>query len=189
MPKDQPVAIGLSNSEVVFEGMIWDVVRDTFEYNGSTLKREYVAHPGAVAIVATNPQDEVLLIKQYRHPVRSRLWEIPAGLLDVSGESNLAAAKRELMEETGYEAQDWQELTSFYTTPGGNDEMITIFWARDVVHVGHDLELEGEETDMEIRWVPLTEAVSSILAAEMKSPSALVGIMALALARNQNSNV
>ena len=189
MPKDQPVAIGLSNSEVVFEGMIWDVVRDTFEYNGSTLKREYVAHPGAVAIVATNPQDEVLLIKQYRHPVREYLWEIPAGLLDMPGESRLEAAKRELLEETGYIATQWQELIEFHTTPGGNDETITVFVAQDLRLQGHDLELEGEEVDLELRWVPLAEALGSVLKSEMRSPSAGYAILALAHQLGVSANV
>ena len=181
MPKDEPTNLSISESEVVFEGMIWDVVRDTFEYSGAVLRREYVLHPGAVAIIALNEKQEILLIKQYRHPVRERLWEIPAGLLDVSGEQKLDAAKRELMEETGYLASAWEELTSFHTTPGGNNETITIFLAKDARHVGHDLDLEGEEVDMEIRWVALSEAVSSVVRGEMRSPSAAVGIMALAL--------
>ncbi len=181
MPKDEPTDLSISESEVVFEGMIWNVVRDTFEYSGSELKREYVLHPGAVAIIALNGQQEILLIKQYRHPVRERLWEIPAGLLDIPGEQKLEAAKRELMEETGYAAASWEELTSFHTTPGGNNETITIFLAKDARHVGHELDLEGEEVDMETRWVALSEAVSSVVRGEMRSPSAAVGIMALAL--------
>ena len=181
MPKDEPANLSISESEVVFEGMIWNVVRDTFEYSGSVLKREYVLHPGAVAIIALNDQQEILLIKQYRHPVRERLWEIPAGLLDVPGEQKLDAAKRELMEETGYAAAAWEELTSFHTTPGGNNETITIFLAKDAKHIGHDLLLEGEEVDMETRWVALSEAVASVVRGEMRSPSAAVGIMALAL--------
>ena len=120
------------------------------------------------------------LIKQYRHPVRTYLWEIPAGLLDIPGESKLEAAKRELLEETGYIADEWQELIAFHTTPGGNDETITIFVAKSVRHQGHELELEGEETDLELRWVPLAEALESVLNSEMKSPSAGYGLMALA---------
>ncbi|MEY3908675.1 MAG: hypothetical protein RLZZ90_582 [Actinomycetota bacterium] len=181
MPKDEPTELSISESEVVFEGMIWNVVRETFEYSGSVLKREFVLHPGAVAIIALNENQEILLIKQYRHPVRERLWEIPAGLLDVDGEQKLDAAKRELLEETGYVASGWEELTSFHTTPGGNNETITIFLAKNAQHVGHDLLLEGEEVDMETRWVPLTEAVSSVVRGEMRSPSAAVGIMALGL--------
>ena len=180
MPKDEPAAIDVSKREVVFHGKIWDVVSESFDYNGTELTREFVGHPGAVAVIALNENQEVLLIKQYRHPVRSFLWEIPAGLLDMPGESKLEAAKRELLEETGYIAEQWQELIAFHTTPGGNDETITVFVAKKVRHQGHDFELEGEETDLELRWVPLSEALESVLKSEMKSPSAGYGLMALA---------
>jgi 8-oxo-dGTP pyrophosphatase MutT (NUDIX family) len=180
MPKDRPAALAISKSEVVFTGKIWDIKRESFDYNGETLVREFVAHPGAVAIIALNDNNEVLLINQYRHPVREYLWEIPAGLLDVPGESKLEAAKRELLEETGYIAESWANLIEFHTTPGGNNETIAIFLARELRHQGHDLELEGEETDMQVAWVPLGEALDSVLASEMRSPSAAVGIMAAA---------
>jgi ADP-ribose pyrophosphatase len=89
MPKDHPASLAISKSEVVFEGKIWDIKRESFDYNGETLVREFVAHPGAVAVIALNDSDQVLLINQYRHPVREFLWEIPAGLLDMPGESKL----------------------------------------------------------------------------------------------------
>lgn len=180
MPKDQNASLGVSERDVVFKGKIWDVVSETFSYNDLQLTREFVAHPGAVAIIALNENQEILLIKQYRHPVREYLWEIPAGLLDMPGESRLEAAKRELLEETGYIASKWQELIEFHTTPGGNDETITIFVAQELRLQGHDLELEGEETDLELRWVPLAQALNSVLKSEMRSPSAGYGIMALA---------
>mgnify|MGYP000093020181 CR=1 FL=1 len=181
MPKDQPAALEVLKSEVVFAGRIWDVLSETFSYNDEPLVREFVKHPGAVAVVAVNERQEVLLIKQYRHPVREYLWEIPAGLLDVEGEARIEGGKRELLEETGYIAENWQELISFHTTPGGNSETITIFLAQELRHQGHDLVLEGEEVDMQVSWVPLADAVSSILKSEMRSPSAAVGIMAVAL--------
>jgi 8-oxo-dGDP phosphatase len=180
MPKDRPASLAISESEVVFNGKIWDIKRESFDYNGETLVREFVAHPGAVAVIALNDANQVLLINQYRHPVREFLWEIPAGLLDVPGESKLEAAKRELLEETGYIAESWSELIEFHTTPGGNNETIAIFMARQLRHQGHDLELEGEETDMQVEWVPLAEALESVLTSNMRSPSATVGIMAAA---------
>ena len=180
MPKDRPASLAISESEVVFSGKIWDIKSESFDYNGATLVREFVAHPGAVAVIALNEANQVLLINQYRHPVREYLWEIPAGLLDMPGESKVEAAKRELLEETGYIAESWSELIEFHTTPGGNNETIAIFLARDLRHQGHDLELEGEETDMQVAWVPLAEALSSVLDSEMRSPSAAVGIMAAA---------
>ena len=180
MPKDENASLSVSKRDVVFNGKIWDVVSETFSYNGTALVREFVAHPGAVAVIALNDAQEVLLIKQYRHPVREYLWEIPAGLLDVPGESRVEAAKRELLEETGYIADGWQELIEFHTTPGGNDETISVFLATDIRHQGHDFELEGEEVDLELRWVSLTDALESVLASQMRSPSAGYAIMALA---------
>lgn len=181
MPKDETAALSLSKQDVVFKGMIWDVVSETFNYNEHQLTRQFIKHPGAVAVIALNENQEVLLIKQYRHPVRKYLWEIPAGLLDIDGESRLDAAKRELLEETGYVADNWQDLITFYTTPGGNDEAITIFVARQARHQGHEIVLEGEETDLELRWIPLADALDSVLKSEMQSPSAGYGLMALAL--------
>ena len=180
MPKDQRVEPEIISSELVFKGKIWDIARETFDYNGQPLVREFVKHPGAVAVLALDDQQRILLIRQYRHPVRSYLWEIPAGLLDIEGEDRLSAAQRELMEETGYTAGTWSKLTDFMTTPGGNDEVITIFLAQDLEHVGHDLELEGEEVDMLKEWFPLGEALASVLAADIQSPSAIVAIMAAA---------
>lgn len=180
MPKDQPAQLEVNSREVVFAGRIWDVVREKFEYAGAELAREFVKHPGAVAILAMDDQQRILMIRQYRHPVREYLWEIPAGLLDVAGESRLEAAKRELHEETGYFADDWTELISFHTTPGGNDETITIFLAKSLKHVGYAEELEGEEVDMQVEWIDLAEALKSVLTSDIRSPSAAMGIMALA---------
>ncbi len=182
MPKDRPAALNIAQSEVVFEGRIWNVIREHFDYAGEQLAREFVAHPGAVAVIAVDDELRVLLIHQYRHPVRSYLWEVPAGLLDATDESKQAAAERELLEESGYRAGSIEPLIDFFTTPGGNSEQISIFLARDLEYVGHDFELEGEEVDMEVAWIPLAEALGSVLRSEMKSPSAQVGIMAAAFA-------
>lgn len=181
MPKDESAALPVLASETVFEGRIWNVKRDLVDYKGEQITREYVAHPGAVAIVAVNEKSEVLLVRQYRHPVGEYLWEIPAGLLDIAGESKLNAAQRELHEETGWIATQWEELTSFYTTPGGNSEEINIYLAQDLTFRGHSLQLEGEEADMQVEWVPIAEAVTSIMKSEMKSPSTVVGLLALAI--------
>jgi ADP-ribose pyrophosphatase len=180
MPKDENASLSVSKRDVVFKGRIWDVVSEAFDYKGTELVREFVAHPGAVAVIALNENQEILLIKQYRQPVREYLWEVPAGLLDVPGESLIEAAKRELLEETGYVAEGWQELIEFHTTPGGNSETISIFLATQLSHQGHDFELEGEEVDLELRWVPLAEALASVLKSEMRSPSAGYAILALA---------
>jgi ADP-ribose pyrophosphatase len=181
MPKDKPFAVNVSSSEVALRGMIWNVQREVFEFANQTLTREFVEHPGAVAIVAMNDLGQVLLIRQYRHPVGELLWEIPAGLLDVDGESHESAARRELLEETGYLAGELEPLIEFFTTPGGSTEKISIFLARDLVLSTERPTLEGEELDMLVEWVALDEALSAVLASEIKSPSAAVGIMAVAL--------
>jgi ADP-ribose pyrophosphatase len=180
MPKDEPANFEVVESEVTFHGRIWNVVRETFRFGSQTLTREFVAHPGAVAVLALNENQEVLLIRQYRHPVRAFLWEIPAGLLDIAGESRATAAERELLEETRYRAGHIEPLTEFFTTPGGNSETIWVYLAKGLEFVGHDIELEGEELDLEVRWVPFAEALNSVLRAEIKSPSAVVAILALA---------
>lgn len=181
MPKDQPVAQNILSSEVVFEGMIWDVKREVFDFAGQKLTREFVAHPGAVAVIALNESNQVLMIRQYRHPVQELLWEIPAGLLDVEGESELLAAERELLEETGYRADSIEPLIDFYTTPGGNSEKIRVFHATNLEFVGRPEFQDGEERELVIEWVDFGQALAAVLASEIKSPSAAVGIMALAL--------
>ncbi len=100
--------------------------------DGTVARRDYQVHPGSVAVLALDEEDRVLLIKQYRHPVRQKLWEIPAGLLDVPGENPLHAARRELYEEAHVKAGDWRVLTDVYTSPGGCDEAVRIFLARDL---------------------------------------------------------
>jgi len=181
MPKDQPFAVNVSSSEVAFSGMIWNVKREAFEYGEQKLTREFVEHPGAVAVVALNEQGQVLLIRQYRHPVGELLWEIPAGLLDVAGESQQNAARRELLEETGYLAETLEPLIEFFTTPGASTEKIAIFLAKGLVLSDDRPSVDGEEADMLVEWVGFDEALAAVLSSRIKSPSAAVGIMAAAL--------
>ena len=98
---DAPSPRRLLSTEKVYEGRIWDVVSDSFQLSetGEALTRDYIDHPGAVAVLPMNDAGEVLLIRQYRHPVGMDLWEIPAGLLDVEGEDFVVGAARELAEE------------------------------------------------------------------------------------------
>jgi ADP-ribose pyrophosphatase len=181
MPSDQPVYLPAINRRLIHKGMVWDLVAESFEFGGETLTREFIDHSGAVAVMAINDDDQLLVMKQYRRPVNKYLLELPAGLLDVPGESELDCAKRELAEEARLEAISWDELISFHTTPGGNSELITVFVARGLTESSLNYAATGEERDMTQTWLPMAEAVSSVLAGQIKSPSAVVGIMAYAL--------
>ncbi|MEU9998016.1 NUDIX domain-containing protein [Streptomyces sp. NPDC048370] len=152
--------------------------------DGTVARRDYQVHPGSVAVVALDDQDRVLLLKQYRHPVRRKLWEIPAGLLDVPGENPLHAAQRELYEEAHVKAEDWRVLTDVYTTPGGSDEAVRIFLARDLSEAhGERFEVEDEEADMELARVPLADVVRGALAGELQNNCLVVGVLSLTAAR------
>ncbi|GAA2021645.1 NUDIX hydrolase [Agromyces tropicus] len=188
LPADEYVDLPILERETVFEGRIWDVRRDTLDYGpaGARIVREYVAHPGAVAILALDETDRVLLIKQYRQPVRAREWEIPAGLLDVAEEPPLEAAKRELAEEADLVASDWAVLADYFTTPGGSDEAIRVYLARGLAAAPEVHEREDEEADMERRWVPLDACVDAVLARRTGNPSFTVGVLAAAAARSRD---
>lgn len=175
-------------SEIVFRGKIWNIVSRTFNFFDQILTREYVDHPGAVAVIAINENDEVLLINQYRAPVNEYLYEIPAGLLDVQDEEKLDAAKRELLEETDYLAKNWDLLQVFYTTPGSSSEEISIFLATDVSKSGEVFDRIGEEKHMEINWVGFTEVLEGVMDSKLKSPSLVLGILALAQRRKHGKN-
>ncbi len=183
--EDELAPVDVDSSEVVFDGFVWDVRRESFTYGGSTLRRDFVDHPGAVAVFAMDDDDRVLLIKQYRHPVRRREWEPPAGLLDMEAESPLDAAKRELAEEVDLEADDWAVLSDYLTTPGGNNEAIRIYLARGVRATASTFEREGEEADMESRWVPLDEIVDAVLASRVQNPSLVIGALAAQVSRSR----
>ncbi|MEU8031759.1 NUDIX hydrolase [Streptomyces sp. NPDC049099] len=153
--------------------------------DGSVARRDYQVHPGSVAVLALDEEDRVLLINQYRHPVRYRLWEIPAGLLDVPGENPLHAAQRELYEEAHVKAEDWRVLTDVYTTPGGCDEAVRIFLARDLSAAeGERFAAEHEETDMEQARVPVEELVRRVLAGDVHNNCLVVGVLSLVAARS-----
>jgi 8-oxo-dGTP pyrophosphatase MutT (NUDIX family) len=185
LPADEYVDLPLLGRETVFHGRIWDVRRDAFAYGDDAIRieREYVDHPGAVAVLVLDDDDCVLLIKQYRHPVRAREWEIPAGLLDVRHEPALDAAQRELAEEADLVASDWAVLVDYFTTPGGSSEAIRIFLARGVTEADAPFDREHEEADMELRWVPLDDCVDAVLARRIGNPSLARGVLAAAAAR------
>ncbi|RDV45639.1 ADP-ribose pyrophosphatase [Leifsonia sp. ku-ls] len=182
---DQPFRPEIVSTETAFEGKIWNVRRDVFRYNGEEITREYVDHTGAVGILAMDDDGKVLLIRQYRHPVRHRDWEIPAGLLDQDGEDPLTAAKRELGEEADLEADEWNVLTDVFTSPGGNDESIRIYLARGVRPTGSAFDREAEEADIELRWTPLDEAVEAVMQRRVHNAPLIIALLAARTAREQ----
>lgn len=171
-------------SELVATGYVWDVRRDRFVYGDVELERDYIDHPGAVAVVALDDAGRVLLIQQYRHPIAHRDWELPAGLMDVAGEPGHLAAARELAEEADLAAERWDLLIDMFLTPGGSSEAMRIFLARDVHPTKHTFVREAEEADMLTTWVPLEEAVLAVLEGRVKNAVTAGGILAAATARS-----
>lgn len=176
-------------SELVHDGMIWQVRADEVDLGaGGTVRREIIHHPGAVTVLALDGApgaERVLMIRQYRHPVRMDLWELPAGLLDVAGEDPLAAARRELHEEADLLADRWDVLADWFNSPGGSDEAVRLFLARSVhpVPAAQRFAREAEELDMPTRWVPLEEARDAVLAGRVHNPGSVIGVLAACSAR------
>jgi 8-oxo-dGTP pyrophosphatase MutT (NUDIX family) len=163
-----------------FAGLRWTVRSDKVVLNnGEVVVRDLVVHPGAVGIIALDDQDRILLNRQYRHPVGAYLWEPPAGLLDVVGESPLECAKREFLEEAGLQAKHWWVLYDIFNSPGGSSEAFRCFLVRGITEVaGGRPAGEAEEADLEPCWVPLEEAVALVRSGGLANPTAVAGIMA-----------
>ncbi len=154
--------------------------------DGEVVARDVVEHPGAVAVLALDAEERLLMIRQYRHPVGRLLWEIPAGLRDVAGEPLRATAERELLEEAGYRAAEWRVLTDSYSSPGISTERLRIFLARGLALVpesGRSYVPEHEEAHLEVAWVPLDAAVARILAGDLHNGVTVLGILAAYAAR------
>jgi ADP-ribose pyrophosphatase len=176
----------LVGSRTVFDGAVVSLRVDTLRMSdGSEAKREIVGHPGAVSVAALDDQDRIVMVNQYRHAVRRRLDELPAGLLDVDGEAPLAAAQRELAEEAGLAADRWDVLLDLYSSPGFSDEAIRVFLARGLHEHRPDdgFVAEHEEVGMQVARVPLDEAVRRALAGEISNSSAVAGVLAVDQAR------
>ncbi|MFD8074750.1 NUDIX domain-containing protein [Streptomyces sp. NPDC059718] len=185
MLKDTPEEWRVTATATPFTGKKTSVrTDDVVMPDGGVARRDYQVHPGSVAVLALDDRDRVLVLKQYRHPVRMKLWEIPAGLLDVPGENPLHAAQRELYEEAHVKAEDWRVLTDVYTTPGGCDEAVRVFLARGLSEVeGERFEVSEEEADMEFARVPVDQLVRGVLAGELHNNCLVVGVLALQAAR------
>ncbi|MBD3779699.1 MAG: NUDIX hydrolase [Micrococcales bacterium] len=186
-PADRPAPRPVLEHTDLHHGKIWDLVSETVDLGESQVVREFVDHPGAVAVIALDEDDRVLLLRQYRHPVRAELWEPPAGLRDVDGEPPHVTAARELAEEADLRAGSWHELTEFATSPGGSTERIVVYLARDLSEVpeAERFAREDEEAGMVPLWLPLEDAVTAVLEGRLHSPSAAVGVLAAAASRDR----
>ena len=151
-------------------------------------ERDVVLHPGAVAVLALDASGQILMIRQYRHPVGRLLWEIPAGLRDVAGEDPWVTAQRELTEETGYRARDWRILVDYYTSPGFSTERLRVYLARDLEAVPaaeRHFVPRDEEAHLLLAWLPLDEAVRKVFAGELHNGPAALALMAGYTARSE----
>jgi 8-oxo-dGTP pyrophosphatase MutT (NUDIX family) len=175
---DEPLNPRIISTGLDFTGRVWDVRRDVFEYNGHELTRDYIDHPGAVAVLVLDDDDRALLIQQYRHPIRARDWEIPAGLLDIAGEDPLVAAQRELAEEVDLVAADWSHLVTFHSSPGGSNELITVYLARGLTASPRPYHRTEEEADIVVRWVPLAEIVRGVLDQSVRNSILAIAVLA-----------
>ena len=183
-PEDWPVL----DRQVKATGRVQDFVEDrVLTPSGEQIVRQWVEHPGAVAVMAMDDQGRLAVVHQYRHPVGYRLVEPPAGILDHAGESGVSAARRELAEEARLAASDWRTLVDIFTSPGGLQESIRIFLARDLSPTERPdgFVVDGEEADMCLYWLPLEHLVELIYRGEVQSPTMVAGTLALALAVEQ----
>jgi ADP-ribose pyrophosphatase len=186
-PRDRDGARPVVSRELRYRGMKWDVVTDTVRLDAETVvQRDVVVHPGAVGVVALDEHERVLLLRQYRHPVASELWELPAGLLDVPGEAALDCAHRELFEEAHLRAGRWHVLVDVFSSPGMSGEAYRIFVARDVAEVPEPERhrAQHEERDMPTRWLTLDDATGAVMSGAIHNAMAVVGILAAARARS-----
>jgi ADP-ribose pyrophosphatase len=177
-----PLAERLVASELIHRGRFLEFRVDTVERpDGRRAQRDVAVHPGAVAIVAVDPEGRVLLVRQYRHPAGRALLEIPAGTLDrdpASGatEDPDAAARRELEEETGYRAAGWERLTDFWTAPGFATERIFLYLATDLAAAGPDRRAPDEDESLELVRLPWREAVVAAERGDIRDAKSLIGI-------------
>ncbi|MCV7065379.1 NUDIX domain-containing protein [Mycolicibacterium houstonense] len=165
-------------SETVYVGNIFALRADEVSMpGGGSARREVVEHYGAVAVVALDEDRNVVLVHQYRHPLGRRLWELPAGLLDLGGEPPEVTAARELSEETGLAAAHWRVLVDLDSTPGFTDESVRVYLATGLTDIGRP-DGEHEEADMVIQRVPLEEAVRRVFSGDIVNSIAVAGILA-----------
>ncbi|WP_025734917.1 NUDIX domain-containing protein [Mycobacterium genavense] len=167
-----------ASSETLYTGKIFVLRCDQVRMPGdNTAAREVLEHYGAVAIVAMRDDHSIAMVYQYRHTFGRRLWELPAGLLDLAGEPAHLTAARELEEEVGLRADTWQVLVDLDTAPGYSDESVRVFLATGLTEIGRP-EAHDEEADLTMRWIPIDEAVRLVFSGDVVNSIAVSGILA-----------
>ena len=168
------------SSKVVYDGKVFKVTSDRVkEPSGITAQRDIVRHSGSVVVLAideTGDEPRVLLERQYRYAAEDYLWELPAGRID-PGENPLAAAKRELIEETGYRARKWKRAMIFYSSPGFLDETMAIYLARELT--SGDAQPEADEA-IECELIPLSKTIDMVFSGELRDAKTIAGVLWLA---------
>ena len=167
-----------TSSESLHVGTIFALRADQVRMPGGKIAtREVIENFGAVAIVAMDDDGRILMVYQYRHPIGRRLWELPAGLLDVDGEAPHLSAARELREEAGLQAETWQLLVDLDSAPGFSDESVRVYLATGLTEVDRP-ESHDEEADMTVEWYSLPEAVRRVFSGEIVNSLAVAGVLA-----------
>jgi ADP-ribose pyrophosphatase len=165
------------SSRIVYRGPAFNVTADqVLEPSGVRTRRDIVHHSGSVVILAVDdhgPEPMVLLERQYRHAARQALWELPAGRID-RGEKPLAAAKRELLEETGYTASHWKCILRFYASPGFLAETMDVYSAHGLCR--GKAQPEADEV-IRIRMVPLSTAVKMVMKGTIRDAKTIVSVL------------
>ncbi len=160
------------SSKEVLENKLFRVVDEiATDPSGFEIHRFIIRHPGSAVMMAVDEENRILLVRQFRLPARQELWELPAGRLD-PGESAIEAAKRELREETGYQAKNWVELVSFWPSPGYVDEKMDLFLARDLT-AGAPAQMPDERIEM--RWFGEQELGDLIRAGQIHDGKTIIG--------------
>jgi 8-oxo-dGDP phosphatase len=173
-------AYEVTGSHVAYSGRLSTVRVDTVRMpDGTEVEREIVEHPSAVAVVAVDDDRRVVLLRQYRHPVRSRVLELPAGKLDVDGEPPGESARRELAEEVGLAAGELTELVTFDNSSGWTDERTTVYLATglEAVAAPEGFTPHAEEAHMEVLRLPLDDALARAHRGEITDAKTLVGLL------------
>ena len=158
-----------------------DRIRMPDEPDGEPFARIVLEHPGAAVILAVDDDERVLCLRQYRHPVRRKMLELPAGLMDHEDEEPVEVARRELAEEAGLQAQSWTHLASTYSSPGITEELVHVFLARELspadASATEGFVVQHEEADMEVLWVSFADLLEAVLDGRVADAPVVIAVL------------